>query len=181
MGITFNVYGEDTGTERIFPFDIIPRVVEAGAWDRREQGLSQRIRALHLFIDDVYHERRIVSGGIVPTESETMEHGETWHFSQLGRFIERADQTSRVLDVQYGLLLPSAADVGKPVDDLQWSALLRSTSGFEPYRRAYGRVASETVVGFLLFDLTFPRSVITTRHKPRRRCTRRPAPRLDGS
>lgn len=53
------------------------------------------------------------------TKNETMPHGEAWHFSRMGRFLERADQTSRILDVKYFLLLPSAADVGKPIDDLQ--------------------------------------------------------------
>ena len=96
---------------------------------------------------------------VTGTKSETMEHGEAWNFGRLGRFIERADQTSRILDVKYFLLLPSAADVGRPVDDLQWSALLRSASGFEAYRRTWGLVSSESVVAFLLFDRAFPRSV----------------------
>ncbi|MSP91381.1 MAG: circularly permuted type 2 ATP-grasp protein [Myxococcales bacterium] len=66
MGITFNVYGSDAGTERIFPFDLIPRVVEAADWARIDAGLQQRIRALNAFIDDVYHERRCVRDGVVP-------------------------------------------------------------------------------------------------------------------
>jgi uncharacterized circularly permuted ATP-grasp superfamily protein len=66
MGITFNVYGEETGTERIFPFDIIPRIVQASEWGPVEAGLKQRIRALNLFIDDVYHDRRIVADGVIP-------------------------------------------------------------------------------------------------------------------
>ncbi len=68
MGITFNVYGEDAGTERIFPFDIVPRPVMAAEWIRLERGLQQRIRALNLFIDDVYHAQRIVREGILPEE-----------------------------------------------------------------------------------------------------------------
>jgi uncharacterized circularly permuted ATP-grasp superfamily protein len=55
LGITFNVYGDDDGTERIFPFDIIPRIIEATDWVDIERGLKQRIRALNLFIDDIYH------------------------------------------------------------------------------------------------------------------------------
>ena len=55
MGITFNVYSDEAGTERIFPFDIIPRIVEAADWAIIERGLKQRIQALNLFIDDVYH------------------------------------------------------------------------------------------------------------------------------
>jgi len=66
MGITFNAYGQEGGTERIFPFDIIPRIVPASEWERIERGLAQRITALNLFIDDVYHERRIVRDGVVP-------------------------------------------------------------------------------------------------------------------
>ncbi len=68
MGITFNVYGEDAGTERIFPFDIVPRPVMAAEWIRLERGLQQRIRTLNLFIDDVYHAQRIVREGILPEE-----------------------------------------------------------------------------------------------------------------
>ncbi len=66
MGITFNVYGNDAGAEKIMPFDIIPRVVEAADWAQIESGLRQRTRALNLFIDDIYHEQRIVKEGIVP-------------------------------------------------------------------------------------------------------------------
>ena len=66
MGITFNVYGHEAGTEKVWPFDIVPRIIDAREWDRIERGLKQRIRALNLFIDDIYHERRIVRDGIVP-------------------------------------------------------------------------------------------------------------------
>lgn len=68
MGITFNVYGNEQATERIFPFDILPRIVAADEWAMIEKGLQQRIRALNLFIDDVYHEQKIVNDGIVPRE-----------------------------------------------------------------------------------------------------------------
>ncbi len=65
-GITFNVYGDAAGTEKIFPFDIIPRVIPASDWATIERGLKQRVRALNLFIDDVYGERRILKAGVVP-------------------------------------------------------------------------------------------------------------------
>lgn len=68
MGITFNVYGNEQATERIFPFDILPRIVPADEWAVIEKGLQQRIRALNLFIDDVYHQQKIVNDGIVPRE-----------------------------------------------------------------------------------------------------------------
>jgi uncharacterized circularly permuted ATP-grasp superfamily protein len=66
MGITFNVYGHEAGTEKIWPFDIIPRIIDGHEWDTIESGLKQRIQALNLFIDDIYNERRIVRDGVVP-------------------------------------------------------------------------------------------------------------------
>jgi uncharacterized circularly permuted ATP-grasp superfamily protein len=68
MGITFNVYSEGEGTERIMPLDIIPRIIEAAEWDRLELGLIQRIKALNMFIDDVYNEQRILNDGVVPRD-----------------------------------------------------------------------------------------------------------------
>jgi uncharacterized circularly permuted ATP-grasp superfamily protein len=68
MGITFNVYGEAAGTERIFPFDLIPRIVPATEWDRMERGLKQRIRALNAFIDDIYHDQKILKDNVIPEE-----------------------------------------------------------------------------------------------------------------
>jgi uncharacterized circularly permuted ATP-grasp superfamily protein len=66
MGITFGVYGDGSGTERIFPFDLVPRIVAAAEWAHIERGLKQRIRALNLFIDDIYHEQRVVKDGVMP-------------------------------------------------------------------------------------------------------------------
>jgi uncharacterized circularly permuted ATP-grasp superfamily protein len=66
QGITFNVYGDKAGAERIFPFDMMPRLVTAKEWRRIEAGLVQRITALNLFLHDVYHEQRIVKDGVVP-------------------------------------------------------------------------------------------------------------------
>ena len=68
MGITFGVYGQGDSTERIFPFDLVPRIVAAREWQYIEKGLKQRIRALNLFIDDVYHDQKIIKDGIVPSE-----------------------------------------------------------------------------------------------------------------
>lgn len=68
MGITFTVYGDDDGTERIFPFDIVPRIVEAYEWSHIEAGLKQRITALNLFIHDVYNAQQILNDGVVPRE-----------------------------------------------------------------------------------------------------------------
>jgi uncharacterized circularly permuted ATP-grasp superfamily protein len=68
MGITFNVYGDQAGTERIFPFDIVPRIVAASEWERIERGLKQRVHALNEFIDDIYHAQHILSDKVVPDE-----------------------------------------------------------------------------------------------------------------
>ena len=68
MGITFTVYGQGQGTERIFPFDLIPRIIEAEDWAKIEAGLKQRITALNLFIDDVYHDQKIIQDGVIPRE-----------------------------------------------------------------------------------------------------------------
>src|ERR1022692_4812566 len=68
MGITFNVYGDSAGAERIFPFDLVPRIIPAGEWERLERGLHQRIHALNAFIDDIYHDQKILKDGIIPRE-----------------------------------------------------------------------------------------------------------------
>ncbi|MEM6822342.1 MAG: circularly permuted type 2 ATP-grasp protein [Verrucomicrobiota bacterium] len=68
MGITFTVYGDESGTERIFPFDIIPRIIEAAEWKIMKQGLEQRIRALNMFVHDVYNEQRILKENVIPRE-----------------------------------------------------------------------------------------------------------------
>jgi uncharacterized alpha-E superfamily protein len=89
----------------------------------------------------------------------TMSHDEAWHFSRLGRKLERADKTTRMLDVKYFILLPTLADVGTPYDDIQWTAVLKSVSGFEMYRKRYGRISPNNIVEFLLLDGEFPRAL----------------------
>jgi uncharacterized circularly permuted ATP-grasp superfamily protein len=71
MGITFNVYGDSAGTERIFPFDLVPRIIPAVEWDYIERGLQQRIHALNAFLDDVYHDQKILKDGTIPAEVVT--------------------------------------------------------------------------------------------------------------
>src|ERR1700761_1747445 len=66
QGITFMVYGQEEGTERIFPYDLIPRIITAAEWEKVERGLTQRITALNLFLKDIYNEGRILDDGIVP-------------------------------------------------------------------------------------------------------------------
>ena len=63
QGVTFTVYGDDQGTERIFPFDLMPRIIPSAEWAHIEAGLIQRITALNLFLHDVYHAQHIINGG----------------------------------------------------------------------------------------------------------------------
>jgi uncharacterized circularly permuted ATP-grasp superfamily protein len=71
LGITFNVYGDSAGSERIFPFDLIPRIIPADEWNYLERGLKQRIHALNAFIDDIYHDQKILKDGAIPAEVVT--------------------------------------------------------------------------------------------------------------
>lgn len=66
QGITFTVYSDDEGIERIFPFDLIPRIIPSQEWEVIESGLTQRVRALNLFLHDIYHDARIVGRGMIP-------------------------------------------------------------------------------------------------------------------
>ena len=68
LGVTFNVYSDNQGVERVFPFDIIPRIISAREWDWLERGLKQRITALNLFLDDIYNQQRILQDGKIPEE-----------------------------------------------------------------------------------------------------------------
>ena len=107
------------------------------------------------FFDTVRQASHLFSG----ITDATMSRGEAWHFSRLGRMLERADKTSRILDVKYFLLLRSADDVGSPFDAIQWAALLRSASAFEMYRKRHGRISPKGVADFLLLDREFPRAI----------------------
>ena len=89
----------------------------------------------------------------------TMSHGEAWHFARMGRLLERADKTSRILDVKYYVLLPSVTEVGTPLDTVQWSALLESASALEMYRKRFGRIVPGNVADFLILDREFPRAI----------------------
>src|SRR5258706_9469783 len=66
QGITFTVYGNEQGTERVFPNDLLPRIIPGDEWRKIEKGLTQRLTALNMFLEDIYHSGRILSDGIVP-------------------------------------------------------------------------------------------------------------------
>ena len=90
----------------------------------------------------------------------SLTHNEAWYFWRLGQFLERADKTSRILDVKYFLLLPSPDYVGMPIDNIQWAAVLKSASALTMYRRKHHRITPTDVADFLLFDRDFPRSIL---------------------
>lgn len=90
----------------------------------------------------------------------TLSRGEAWHFTRLGRLLERADKTSRILDVKYYILLPSVGDVGTTVDQVGWAALLNSASALQMYRQLYHVTTPENVASFLLLNREFPRSIL---------------------
>ncbi len=89
----------------------------------------------------------------------TMSHGEAWHFARMGLMLERADKTSRILDVKYFLLLPKMDYVGTPYDNIQWMAVLKSASALEMYRKKIHRISPRNVAEFLIFDEQFPRAI----------------------
>lgn len=89
----------------------------------------------------------------------TMSRGQTWYFLRLGKMLERAEKTSRILDVKYFILLPDVKDVGGAIDSIQWAALLKSASAFEMYRKRYKQIAPEKVADFLILNREFPRAI----------------------
>jgi uncharacterized alpha-E superfamily protein len=108
------------------------------------------------FFTDVKQQSHLFAGVM----DATMTHNEGWHFGKIGRLIERADKTARILDVKYFILLPSIKDVGSTLDELQWMALLKSASAYEMYRKqGVHRISPTAVAEFLLLDQAFPRSV----------------------
>ena len=110
----------------------------------------------HQFFTDI----KVASQLFIGQTDNIMSHSEGWHFCRLGRLIERADKTSRIVDVKYFILLPSVVDLNTSIDDIQWGALLHSASAFEMYRRTHGLISPDNVVHFLLLDRDFPRSIL---------------------
>jgi uncharacterized alpha-E superfamily protein len=106
-----------------------------------------------------YPEVKMASHLFAGVMDATMAHNEGWHFGYLGRLLERADKTARILDVKYYILLPSVKDVGTPLDELQWIALLKSASAYEMYRKRQRRISPRGVTEFLILDPVFPRSI----------------------
>lgn len=114
------------------------------------------------FFQNPYEFYRELQHGILTfygLAAASMFRGQSWSFFRMGNLLERADKTSRILDVRYYLLLPSVREVGTALDDLQWSALLRSVSSLETFTRKYGPIETRAIIDYLLLDVHNPRSV----------------------
>ncbi len=108
------------------------------------------------FFQDVKRNSHLFQG----LTDATYSRSEGWEFIQFGKFVERANKTTRILDVKYHILLPNAGDVGGALDTAQWQAVLRSASALEAYRRFYVReILPWKVAEFLIFSDSFPRSL----------------------
>jgi len=116
-----------------------------------------------IWLEPVQEQLRSIRRGcqiIYGITDSTLSRDLSWLFSQLGRLIERADKTSRILDVKYYLLLPTPEEVGGVLDELQWITLLRTASAYQMYRQSVQQAITPTSVArFLLLDPIFPRSV----------------------
>ncbi|MBS0660853.1 MAG: alpha-E domain-containing protein [Verrucomicrobia bacterium] len=164
--------------ERENPNSILSSVHRAreNARSVREQISSEmweRLNELYLFLNDVGARARCQAGPhqflrhivdqshqFIGTTDATMAHGEGWDFIQCGKMIERADRTSRILDIKYHILLPNGERVGGNIDNIQWMAVLRSCSAMEAYLKLYvGEVAPWKVAEFLILNDLFPRSI----------------------
>lgn len=121
----------------------------------REATLAQAIEDHYEF----YNRIKLASQLLIGIAETTVSHSELWHFGRIARMLERADKTSRILDVKYFILQTVDATPEAPLDIVQWSALLKSAGALEMYRRQYGRIVPRNVVDFLVLDRHFPRSL----------------------
>ena len=124
-------------------------------WMVKDQSKKRKLDDLGGF----YGEVKSASHLFIGITDTTMTHGEGWHFSRLGRLMERSDKTARILDVKYFLLLPNLDYVDTPLDTIVWAALLKSASAYEMYRKRFHRIYYKDVMDFLIFDKQFPRSI----------------------
>ncbi|WP_026101237.1 alpha-E domain-containing protein [Synechococcus sp. PCC 7336] len=127
----------------------------------KEAAPEQPLDDLPSFLSQV----KLASHSFAGVMDATMAHNEGWQFGQMGRFLERADKTTRLLDVKYFLLLPSVEWVGTPLDRIQWISLLKSASAYEMYRKFQHRIIPSSVVEFLVLNRQFPRSIYFCLHQ----------------
>jgi uncharacterized alpha-E superfamily protein len=143
----------------------VREVISSEVWEQINRfylAVTARTAARRSLVESnqFFGEVKLLSHLIAGVADNTMSHGEAWHFLRLGRMLERADSTSRLLDVKYFLLLPSAEQVGGAIDEMQWSIVLGSASALEMYRKRFGQISPDHVVDFLLLDNEFPRSIL---------------------
>lgn len=108
---------------------------------------------------DFYNQVKMDSQLFYGIVDATFTRSEGWQFGRLGRYLERADKTSRFIDVKYFILLPDVHEVGSNLDVLQWSAVLKSVSAFNMYRQTHLSINPSEIVEFLMLDQYFPRSL----------------------
>ena len=144
---------------------IIREVISAEMWERLNfyhlwmQGPLARAMYDH-DRNGFYSQIKRINQLLYGIAEGSMSHSEGWDFLRLGKYLERACQTARILDVKYHMLLPSPDQVNTPIDNAHWSAILKSCSGYEPFHKQ--RQSFEhgtTIADFLIFDPIFPRSV----------------------
>ncbi len=116
---------------------------------------KQVLAAPHAFYSSVKEFSQLTAGII----QGTMSHDVAWNFTHLGTLLERADQTSRILDVKYYILLPDVSMVGMALDTVQWNAVLKSVGAYEMFHRRNSNVTPHNVAEFLLLSEDFPRSL----------------------
>ena len=121
--------------------------------DAKEHGVSAD--SIYDFCNMIKEENHLFIG----ITDSTMHHDEGWQFAKLGRHIERADKTSRILDVKYFILLDKPEYIGTPIDNIQWAALLTSASALEMYRKKFHQISPEKIAQFLILDREFPRAI----------------------
>jgi len=119
------------------------------------QSMTMAIDDPHRFFKIIQMRSHLLTGLM----DSTMSHGEAWNFARIGMMMERADKTSRILDVKYFMLLPEASLVNAPIDHIQWMAVLKSASAFEMFRKEHHNITPNKVADFLIFDSQFPRSI----------------------
>lgn len=108
-----------------------------------------------LFFEQIKKNCYLIAG----ISNNTLSYSEEWHFAKMGKFLERADQLSRILDVKFYYLLPKGQSIATTIDLIQWGALLRSTSAYEMYRREHGILHPTKIAEFLMLNPRFPRSL----------------------
>lgn len=125
------------------------RIFQTHAGDlRKNHSPAELIR----FYKEISRNMMLFTGAM----EDTIAHAEAWHFGRMGRFLERAEKTCRILDMKYFILLPKVTDVGTSLDQLQWAALLKSTSGLQVYRRQHGSIDPKRSPSFSCSTVSFP-------------------------